>query len=133
MPAFLNSLASGEPPNRLSFARWLVARDAPTTARSLVNRVWQAYFGTGIVATSEDLGMQCEPPSHPDLLDWLAVELMESGWSMKHLHRLITTSAVYRQQSRVTPELLARDPYNRLLARGPQIPRRRRDRARHRA
>jgi mono/diheme cytochrome c family protein len=121
VPAFLNSLASAEPPGRLSFARWLVARDAPTTARSLVNRVWQAYFGTGIVATSEDLGMQCEPPSHPGLLDWLAVELMESGWSLKHLHRLITTSAVYRQQSRVTPELLARDPYNRLLARGPRF------------
>jgi hypothetical protein len=121
VPAFLNSLVSGEPPNRLSFARWLVARDAPTTARSIVNRVWQAYFGTGIVATSEDLGMQCEPPSHADLLDWLAVELVESGWSLKHLHRLITTSAVYRQQSRMTPELLARDPYNRLLARGPRF------------
>ncbi len=95
--------------------------DAPTTARSIVNRVWQAYFGTGIVATSEDLGMQCEPPSHPELLDWLAVEFMESGWSLKHLHRLIATSATYRQSSRVTPELIARDPYNRLLARGPRF------------
>jgi hypothetical protein len=86
-----------------------------------VNRVWQAYFGTGIVATSEDLGVQCEPPSHPALLDWLAVEFMESGWSLKHLHRLIVSSATYRQSSRVTPALLARDPYNRLLARGPRF------------
>ena len=72
------------------------------------------------MATSEDLGSQCEPPSHPELLDWLAVELMENGWSLKHLHRLIVTSATYRQSSRVTPELLAKDPYNRLLARGPR-------------
>jgi hypothetical protein len=96
-------------------------RQAPTTARSIVNRIWQAYFGTGIVGTSEDLGSQCEAPSHPELLDWLAVELMDSGWSLKHLHRLITTSATYRQSSRVTPELYARDPYNRLLARGPRL------------
>jgi hypothetical protein len=82
--------------------------------------VWQAYFGTGLVATSEDLGLQCDPPSHPDLLDWLAVEFMDSGWSLKHLHRLIANSSVYRQSSRPTPEKLARDPYNRLLARGPR-------------
>ena len=86
-----------------------------------MNRVWQAYFGTGIVATSEDLGVQCEAPSHPELLDWLAVEFMESGWSLKHLHRLITGSATYRQSSRVTAPLVARDPYNRLLARGPRF------------
>jgi hypothetical protein len=121
VPAFLNPLPAGAPPTRLSFARWLVDRDSPTTARSLVNRIWQAYFGTGIAATTEDLGTQCEPPSHPELLDWLAVEFMESGWSLKNLHRLITTSATYRQSSRVTPELLARDPYNRLLARGPRF------------
>jgi hypothetical protein len=121
VPAFLNPLPRGAPPTRLTFARWLAARDAPTTARSLVNRVWQAQFGTGIVATSEDLGMQCEAPSHPDLLDWLAVEFMDGGWSLKHLHRLIATSATYRQSSRTTPELLARDPYDRLLARGPRI------------
>jgi hypothetical protein len=120
VPTFLNPMPAGAPASRLSFARWLVDRQAPTTARSLVNRVWQAYFGTGLAATSEDLGLQCEPPSHPELLDWLAVEFMESGWSQKHLHRLIVTSAVYRQSSRPTPELLARDPYNRLLARGPR-------------
>ena len=108
-------------PSRLTFAKWLASRDSPTTARSLVNRVWQAYFGTGIVATSEDLGVQCEPPSHPELLDWLAVEFMESGWSLKHLHRLIANSATYRQSSRVTAPLLQRDPYNRLLARGPRF------------
>jgi hypothetical protein len=120
VPPFLNPLAGDRPATRLTFARWLVDPAAPTTARSIVNRVWQTYFGTGIVATSEDLGVQCEAPSHPELLDWLAVELMESGWSLKHLHRLIVTSAAYRQSSRITPELLARDPYNRLLARGPR-------------
>ena len=116
----LEPAAAGRAATRLTFARWLVDRNSPTTARSLVNRVWQAYFGTGLAATSEDLGLQCEPPSHPELLDWLAVEFMENGWSLKHLHRLIVTSAVYRQSSRPTPELLARDPYNRLLARGPR-------------
>ena len=116
----LEPAAAGAPRTRLTFARWLVDRNSPTTARSLVNRVWQAYFGTGLAATSEDLGLQCDPPSHPELLDWLAVEFMENGWSLKHLHRLIVTSAVYRQSSRPTPELLARDPYNRLLARGPR-------------
>jgi hypothetical protein len=121
VPDFLNPLPEGAAPNRLSFAKWLVDRKAPTTARAFVNRAWQTYFGTGIVATSEDLGTQCEPPSHPELLDWLAVEFMERGWSMKELHRLIVTSATYRQSSRVTPELLARDPYNRLLARGPRF------------
>jgi hypothetical protein len=121
VPAFLNPLPSGAPVTRLTFAKWLVDRNSPTTARSIVNRVWQAYFGTGIVATSEDLGTQAEQPSHPELLDWLAVELMESGWRLKPLHRLIATSAVYSQASRVTPELLARDPYNRLLARGPRF------------
>ena len=85
-----------------------------------MNRVWQAYFGTGLVATSEDLGLQCDPPSHPDLLDWLAVEFMESGWSLKHLHRLIANSSAYRQSSRPTPEMFAHDPYNRLFAHGPR-------------
>jgi len=121
VPSFLNPLPAGAPLTRLTFARWLTARDAPTTARSLVNRVWQAYFGTGIVATSEDLGSQCEAPSHPELLDWMAVEFMDNGWSLKHLHRLIVTSATYRQSSPATPPLLARDPYNRLLARGPRF------------
>jgi hypothetical protein len=123
VPAFLNPLpaASGDAPDRLAFARWMADRKAPTTARAAVNRVWQAYFGTGLVGTSEDLGSQCEPPSHPELLDWLAVEFMDRGWSLKVLHRLIVNSAAYRQASRVTPELLAKDPYNRLLARGPRL------------
>jgi hypothetical protein len=120
-PAFLHPMPKDAPPNRLGFAKWLVARDSPTTARALVNRVWQAYFGTGIVSTSENLGTQSEPPSHPELLDWLAVEFMEKGWSLKALHRLIVTSATYRQSSQVTPALYQRDPYNRLLARGPRF------------
>ena len=120
VPAFLNALKTSGA-DRLTFARWLVARDAPTTARAFVNRVWQADFGTGIVSTSEDLGSQCDAPSHPELLDWLAVEFMDRGWSQKALHRLIVTSATYRQSSRVTPELHAKDPYNRLLARGPRF------------
>ena len=86
-----------------------------------MNRVWQSYFGTGLVATSEDLGTQSDAPSHPELLDWLAVEFMDRGWSLKDLHRLIVCSDTYRQNSRVTPESLARDPYNRLLARGPRL------------
>jgi mono/diheme cytochrome c family protein len=118
VPAFLHALPPEAPSNRLTFAKWLVDRRAPTTARAAVNRVWQAYFGTGLVATSEDLGTQCEPPSHPALLDWLAVEFMDRGWSLKQLHRLIVSSAAYRQSSRVTPEVYARDPLNRLLARG---------------
>jgi hypothetical protein len=121
VPAFLNALADGAPPTRLTFARWMVDRKAPTTARSFVNRVWQAYFGTGIVASVENLGTQCEAPSHPELLDWLAVEFMESGWDIKALHRLIVTSATYRQSSNAAPEMYARDPYNRLLARGPRF------------
>ena len=175
VPSFLNPLPSsvnGAPANRLSFAKWLVDRRAPTTARSQVNRIWQGYFGTGIVATSEDLGRQSETPSHPELLDWLAVEFMEPlmqrdgatgrlstgeshggdtatrrmgdtanekhgiesrtqnpepgtrnslPWSLKHIHRLIVNSATYRQASKVTPAGYAKDPYNRLLARGPRF------------
>ncbi len=121
VPAFLNPLPANAPPNRLTFARWLVDPKAPTTARSLVNRIWQSYFGTGIVATSENLGTQCEPPSHPELLDWLAVRFMDDGWSLKRLQRLIVTSATYRQSSAESPELLAKDPSNRLLARGPRF------------
>ena len=118
--SFLHPLPKDAPANRLSFARWLVARESPTTARAIVNRVWQAYFGVGLVSTSEDLGSQCERPVHPELLDWLAVEFMDQGWRLKSLHRLIVTSAAYRRESRVTPELHARDPENRLLARGPR-------------
>jgi hypothetical protein len=122
VPEFLHSLdatdAQDAAPSRLDFARWIADRRSPTTARSIVNRIWQAYFGTGLVETAEDLGTQCTPPSHPELLDWLAVELMDRNWDLKHLHRLIVTSATYRQSSCVTPELLGRDPANRLLARG---------------
>lgn len=120
-PAFLHTMEPGDEMPRLAFARWLVDRGSPTTARAIVNRVWQAYFGTGLVSTSVDLGSQSEAPSHPELLDWLAVEFMDKGWSFKKLHHLITTSATYRQSSHVTPELLGRDPYNRLLARGARV------------
>jgi len=120
-PSFLHALPSDQPRDRLAFARWLADRNSPTTARAIVNRMWQSYFGTGLVDTPEDFGVQGSSPTHPELLDWLAVELMDSGWSQKHLHRLITTSATYRQSSAVTPELLAHDPDNRLLARGPRF------------
>ena len=121
VPGFLHPFPAGAPQNRLGFARWLVDRKSPTTARALVNRVWQIYFGTGLVATSEDLGTQSEPVSHPQLLDWLAVEFMHRDWSLKAMHRLIVTSSTYRQSSRVTPHLYEHDPYNRLLARGPRF------------
>ncbi len=131
VPAFLNPLPNDAPPNRLSFAKWIVAPDAPTTARAAVNRIWQAYFGTGIVSTSEDFGKQSDAPSHAELLDWLAVELTDGTnpkpktqnpkWSQKNIHRLIVTSATYRQSSKVTPQLLEKDPFNRLLARGPRL------------
>jgi hypothetical protein len=121
VPAFLHRLPDDAPPTRLSFARWLVDPKSPTTARAAVNRAWQAYFGTGLVATSEDFGTQSEKPSHPELLDWLSCAFTDHGWSLKELHRLIVSSATYRQSSRATPALLARDPYNRLLARGSRM------------
>jgi hypothetical protein len=121
VPSILHPLPEKAPRNRLGFAQWLVDRRSPTTARVVVNRIWQAYFGQGLFTTPEDIGTRCETPSHPELLDWLAVEFMESGWSFKHMHRLITSSATYRQSSKLTPELLAKDPYNRLLARGPRF------------
>jgi hypothetical protein len=165
VPAFLHPMASRSPSvasggtespalsgaaapegSRLALARWLVDKKSPTTARVLVNRLWQTYFGIGLVSTPEDFGMQSEPPSHPELLDWLACEFMDPTrsagstpsrhatadygpwtrdsappWSLKHIHRLIVTSAAYRQSSKVTGELYAKDPYNRLLARGPRL------------
>ncbi|MBI1784171.1 DUF1553 domain-containing protein, partial [Candidatus Sumerlaeota bacterium] len=117
-PAWLNPMPKGLPPNRLALAAWLTDPKSPTVARSFVNRVWQAMFGTGLVETPSDFGLQGGQPSHPELLDWLAVQFVESGWDVKALQRLIVTSATYRQSSRVTPELLEKDPKNRLLARG---------------
>src|SRR5690606_32661939 len=116
-PAFLPPLADDAPRNRLGLAQWLFAPEQPLTARVQVNRMWQHFFGAGIVKTAEDLGVQSEYPVHGPLLDWLAVEFRDQGWSMKRIHRLIVTSATYRQSSRVTPELLARDSENRLYAR----------------
>jgi hypothetical protein len=121
VPAFLHPLETSSTPTRLDLARWLVDRRCPTTARSVVNRIWQAYFGTGLVETSEDLGSQGSPPTHPQLLDWLSVELMQRGWSLKWLHRQIVLSSTYRQSSHVTAEQLERDPANRLLSRGPRF------------
>ena len=118
VPAFLPALPKDAPANRLTFARWLFAPENPLTARVAVNRQWQAFFGRGFVRSLEDFGYQSQPPTHPELLDWLAVEFVKSGWSMKKLHRLIVTSATYRQSSVVTPELAEKDPENLLLARG---------------
>jgi|UniRef100_UPI003782E918 hypothetical protein len=118
VPAFLPSLPKDAPANRLTFAKWLFAPENPLTARVTVNRQWQAFFGRGLVKSLEDFGYQSEPPSHPELLDWLAVEFVKQGWSMKKLHRLIVTSATYKQSSRITPELAQRDTENILLARG---------------
>ncbi|MEO6784824.1 MAG: DUF1549 and DUF1553 domain-containing protein, partial [Chthoniobacteraceae bacterium] len=121
VPAFLNPLPPGAGRDRLAFARWLVSPENPLTARVTVNRQWAAFFGTGIVKTTEDFGYQGEPPTHPELLDWLAVEFVKQGWSLKKLHRLIVTSATYRQSSRVTPALLAADRDDRLLSRFPRV------------
>lgn len=116
-PAVLHAFPAGAPLNRLGLAQWLLSPSNPLTARVTVNRCWQEFFGRGLVRTSEDFGTQGERPSHWDLLDWLAREFMRGGWSMKRMHRLIVTSAAYRQSSRVGPELRERDPGNILLAR----------------
>ncbi len=110
-----------QPRNRLEFARWLVSEANPLASRVAVNRAWQSFFGEGLVPTSGDYGTQSEAPSHPELLDWLACELMADDWSLKELHRLIVTSATYRQDSRISPELLQRDPDNHLLARASRV------------
>ena len=101
----------------MSFAQWLTGPENPLTARVAVNRMWQEFFGRGIVRTSEDFGTQGEKPTHPELLDWLASEFRDTGWSMKRMHRLIVTSAAYRQSSKVRPELKERDPENTLISR----------------
>jgi hypothetical protein len=120
VPAALPAIPDDLPRNRLGLARWLVDARNPLTARATVNRFWAMLFGTGIVKTVEDLGSQGEWPVHPDLLDWLAVEFVESKWSVKHILKTMVMSDTYRQSSRVTPELVALDPENRLLARGPR-------------
>ncbi len=120
VPAILPPFPANAPTNRLGLAEWLVDPQHPLTARVTVNRFWQHHFGIGIVKTAEDFGSQGDVPSHPQLLDWLATEFMRSGWDMKHINRLIVTSATYRQSSHVTPDRLAHDPDNRLLARGPR-------------
>jgi hypothetical protein len=121
VPAALHALPAGAKLDRLTFARWLVSRENPLVGRVTVNRQWAAFFGKGIVTTLGDFGLQGDAPSHPELLDWLALELVRGGWSMKHVHRLVLTSSTYRQSSRVSPDLLVRDPANRLLARGPRV------------
>jgi len=117
----LNPFPADAPRNRLGFARWLVAPENPLTARVVMNREWAAFFGSGIVRTTADFGLQGDAPTHPELLDWLAVEFVKRGWSVKQMHKLIVTSATYRQSSAATPTRLARDPENRLLARGPRF------------
>jgi hypothetical protein len=121
VPAILHPLPSDAPANRLTFARWLVAPENPLVGRVVMNQLWQAHFGRGLVTTPDDFGMQGEKPTHPELLDWLATEFPRRGWSMKAMHRLIVTSATYRQDSRATAEQTARDPENELLARGPRF------------
>ena len=131
VPQFLHALPKGADGSRLTLARWLVDKKSPTTSRAIANRVWQAYFGIGLMTSPEEFGTQGDKPTHPELLDWLAVEFMEPSvtpqdgrpgalpaWSLKHLHRLIVTSATYRQSSKITPELLKADPENKLFARG---------------
>jgi Protein of unknown function (DUF1553)/Protein of unknown function (DUF1549)/Planctomycete cytochrome C len=117
-PAALPPMDDSAPRDRLGLAQWLVSDEQPLTARVTVNRFWQRYFGYGLVKTAEDFGSQGEWPTHPELLDWLAVEFRESGWDVRALHRLIVTSATYRQSSRTTPEKYAVDPDNRLFSRG---------------
>ena len=118
-PQSLHPLHDDGPRNRLALARWLVSRENPLTARVIVNRMWAEIFGEGFVSTPEDFGSKGERPTHPELLDWLAVEFMDGGWSQKKLLRRIVTSAAYRRSSRATPEAIERDPRNRLLTRGP--------------
>lgn len=121
VPKALHPLPPDAMPNRLGLARWIVSKENPLTARVMVNRFWEIYFGIGLVETSEDFGTQGALPSHPELLDWLAVELIESGWDLKRFHKLLVMSNTYQQDSTVSPALQEKDPYNRLLARGPRF------------
>ena len=121
VPAVLANSNERSPTDRLGLAQWLVDQDHPLTARVTVNRLWQQLFGVGLVKTAEDFGAQGEWPSHPELLDWLACEIIESGWDIKHMLKVMVTSATYRQSSQVSPDLHRRDPENRLLARGPRF------------
>jgi hypothetical protein len=118
VPGSLPTLPQSVAKNRLALAQWLVSKDHPLTARVIVNRQWQLFFGTGLVKTTEDFGVQGERPTHPELLDWLAAEFVERNWSLKQLHKLILMSRTYRQSSKVTQESLKLDPENRLLSRG---------------
>jgi hypothetical protein len=120
-PHFLPAIPAGETHNRLALARWTVSPDNPLTARVTVNRMWNELFGTGLVETTEDFGIMGARPSHPELLDWLAVEFRESGWNVKHMYKLMVMSAAYRQSAKSTPEQLGKDPKNLLLARGPRF------------
>lgn len=120
-PAVFPAMSADLPRNRLGFAQWLVRPENPLTARVTVNRFWQELFGTGLVLTAGDFGIAGEMPSHPELLDWLAVEFRESGWNVKQFYRLLVTSATYRQSAATTPAKLAKDPQNRLLAHGPRF------------
>lgn len=120
VPSFLPKLPAGTKADRLALAKWLVSPEHPLMSRVTVNRLWQMFFGRGLVKTPDDFGLQGELPSHPELLDWLAVEFRESGWDVQHLIRLIVTSRTYCQSAVVTPALLAKDPENVLLARGPR-------------
>ncbi len=142
-PSFLHPFPANAPRNRLGLAQWIVAKENPLTARVIINRIWQSYFGQGLVSTPEDFGNRCDKPTHPELLDWLAVTLRDGNaevevrnaevkqtqhsalstqhWNMKAIHKLIVTSATYRQSSKVTPQLMEKDPYNFWLARAPRV------------
>ncbi len=120
VPVAFHPLPASDEPNRLKFARWLADKRSPLTARVAVNRVWQNIFGVGLVETAEDFGTRAATPEYRELLDWLAVDFMEHGWSQKQLLRTILSSSTYQQSSQVTPELVERDPRNRFLARAPR-------------
>jgi hypothetical protein len=121
VPHFLPPLPAGAAPDRRGLAEWTVSPENPLTARVTVNRMWQEIFGTGIVETTEDFGVMGARPSHPELLDWLAVDFRDSGWDLKRFYKQLVLSATYRQSARVTPQLAEKDPKNRLLARGPRF------------